>query len=57
MIRMPSTDWFVAFGVLNSVTVAAEPYMKASVRIVGCAFLMWEMLPFSSDAKLWYNGS
>ena len=48
----PCTGSFAVFGVLNPVPVPAQQYMKASVRIVGCAFSMWEMLSFSLDARL-----
>lgn len=39
MIQMLSTGWFAASAVLNPALVLAEPHIKASVRIVGCAFL------------------
>jgi hypothetical protein len=48
--------WYAAFAALNPEPTQAKPFMKGSVLTAVYAFSMWTMLPFSSDAKLWFNG-
>ena len=47
---------FAAFAVLSPAPALDRHFTKASVHIEGCVFSMWAMLPFSSVAKLWFNG-
>jgi hypothetical protein len=57
MTRMLFTGW-CAPSVASSLDQArAKPFSKVSVLTGVCEFLMSTMLPFSSDAKLWLNGS
>jgi hypothetical protein len=57
MTRTHFIGWFAEFAASSLERVPDKPIMKVSVLIAVCAFSMWTMLPFSSDAKPWYNGS
>ncbi len=56
MKRRYYTGSCAAFAASSPDLALGKPFMKASVRIAGYVFSMWTMLPFSSDAKHWFNG-